>query len=96
MREYATPSTAGTPVTDSLTTDVLTQVERGPETALFRRRDDSSAEWHDVTAVEFRDEVVAVAKGLLATGVRSGDRVGCLWLGLDQALEGSRAHPLHS
>src|SRR5690606_31833537 len=32
--------------------------------------------WNNVTATEFRDRVVAVAKGLAAGGVQPGDRIG--------------------
>ena len=78
MREYATPATIDVPRTASLTADVLAHVERAPETVLFRRRTAADQEWHDITAARFRDEVVALAKGLLAAGVNTGDRVGLL------------------
>ncbi|MFJ6572627.1 AMP-dependent synthetase/ligase [Streptomyces sp. NPDC091292] len=38
----------------------------------------SAEEWFPVTAAEFRDEVLAVAKGLLANGIRFGDRVAVM------------------
>ncbi|WP_432075435.1 AMP-dependent synthetase/ligase [Streptomyces wuyuanensis] len=41
-------------------------------------RKDGEGEWHDVTSAEFRDEVLALAKGLLAQGVRFGDRVAIM------------------
>ncbi|MEU6382795.1 AMP-dependent synthetase/ligase [Streptomyces bauhiniae] len=41
-------------------------------------RKDDQGRWRDVTAAEFRDEVVALAKGLLAQGVRFGDRVAIM------------------
>ncbi len=41
----------------------------------FRRRDDKG-DWVDVTCGEFRDEVVALARGLIAAGIEPGDRVG--------------------
>ncbi|MBM7171798.1 AMP-binding protein [Streptomyces sp. G44] len=34
--------------------------------------------WHDVTSAAFRDEVLALAKGLIAQGVRFGDRVAIM------------------
>lgn len=34
--------------------------------------------WRSVTAAEFRDRVVAVAKGLIAAGIEPGDRIGLL------------------
>jgi long-chain acyl-CoA synthetase len=48
--------------------------------------------WQDVTTTAFRDEVVAIAKGLLVQGIRFGDRVGIMsrtryeWTVLDFAL----------
>ncbi|MEV0926365.1 AMP-dependent synthetase/ligase [Streptomyces spongiicola] len=44
--------------------------------ALSRKGDDG--EWRDVTSAAFRDEVLALAKGLLAGGVRFGDRVAIM------------------
>jgi len=41
-------------------------------------RADGQGGWRDVTAAEFRDEVLAVAKGLLAEGIRFGDRVAIM------------------
>ncbi|MEU5576485.1 AMP-dependent synthetase/ligase [Streptomyces huasconensis] len=43
--------------------------------ALGRKID---GEWHDVTAAMFRDEVLALARGLIAQGVRFGDRVAIM------------------
>ncbi|MFE2425705.1 AMP-dependent synthetase/ligase [Streptomyces sp. NPDC059373] len=37
-------------------------------------RKDGQGTWQDVTAAVFRDEVLAVAKGLVAVGLRPGDR----------------------
>jgi long-chain acyl-CoA synthetase len=41
-------------------------------------RKDDAGRWFDVTAAEFRDEVLGLAKGLLAQGVRFGDRVAIM------------------
>ncbi|MEV6397982.1 AMP-binding protein [Streptomyces sp. NPDC051907] len=41
-------------------------------------RKDAAGQWQDVTSAEFRDEVLALAKGLLAHGVRFGDRVALM------------------
>ncbi|MDH6706751.1 long-chain acyl-CoA synthetase [Kitasatospora sp. MAA19] len=52
----------------------------------------SPDEWQGVTAREFRDEVLALAKGLLTRGVRYGDRVALMsrtryeWTLFDYAL----------
>src|SRR5690606_27828788 len=34
--------------------------------------------WTEVTAAQFRDEVVALARGLIASGIGTGDRVGLM------------------
>jgi long-chain acyl-CoA synthetase len=41
-------------------------------------RKDEAGRWRDVTAGAFRDEVLALAKGLLAHGIRFGDRVAIM------------------
>jgi len=47
-----------------------------PDSAVFSRRVDGA--WGDVTAREFKDQVTAVAKGLIAAGVQPGSRVGLM------------------
>jgi long-chain acyl-CoA synthetase len=46
------------------------------EAVLSRKQPDGS--WHDVTAAEFAAEVQAVAKGLIAEGLRPGDRIAIM------------------
>lgn len=73
MREFSTPPAIALGPTSNLTDDVVENAARHPEQVCFsRRRADA---WVDVTAREFRDQVRAVAKGLVASGVRPGDRV---------------------
>jgi long-chain acyl-CoA synthetase len=76
MRAFANPATYQTPAVGNLTDDVLHQVETRPAAVAFRRK--LGGTWVDVTYAQFRDEVAAVAKGLIAAGVRPGDRVGLL------------------
>ncbi|WP_328535827.1 AMP-dependent synthetase/ligase [Streptomyces sp. NBC_00344] len=65
--------------------------------ALGRKKD---GRWHDVSSGEFRDEVLALAKGLLADGVRFGDRVAIMcrtryeWTLFDFALWAVGAQPI--
>ncbi len=90
MREYATPATLAVPPRGSLTDDVLAHVDEAPDRVLFRRR--LPGGWRDVTASQFQAEVVATAQGLLAAGVRAGDRVGLVsrtryeWTVVDYAI----------
>ncbi|MEU3460970.1 long-chain fatty acid--CoA ligase [Streptomyces sp. NPDC006733] len=48
-----------------------------PDEAVLSRKDERGA-WRDITAADFRDEVVAVAKGLIASGLRPGDRLAIM------------------
>ncbi len=47
-----------------------------PELPLFRRKVDD--DWLDVSAAEFRDEVLALARGLIARGIAPGDRIAVM------------------
>ncbi|MBS2937549.1 long-chain fatty acid--CoA ligase [Nocardioides sp. J2M5] len=89
MREFAAALSISVPTTGNLTDDVVANATQAPDAVVFSRR--SGAEWTDVTAAEFHDEVRAVAKGLVAAGVEVGDRVALLsktryeWTLLDYA-----------
>ena len=60
----------------NLTHDVLDLLASRPEAVVLARRRDGA--WHDVTVEQMHREVTAVAKGLLAAGVRPGDRVALM------------------
>ncbi|WP_037822225.1 AMP-binding protein, partial [Streptomyces sp. NRRL S-146] len=45
---------------------------------LARRADPASTTWEEVTAIELRDQVVDVAKGLIASGIAPGHRVAIM------------------
>ena len=56
-------------------TDLLEKrVENTPNLALFSVPDGDA--WRDVSAKQFRDEVVALAKGFAAAGIQPGEKVG--------------------
>ncbi|MEV6794377.1 AMP-dependent synthetase/ligase [Streptomyces sp. NPDC051320] len=55
---------------------VFDYADEDPHRAALGRKKDGR--WHDVTSREFRDQVLALAKGLLADGVRFGDRVAIM------------------
>jgi long-chain acyl-CoA synthetase len=79
VREYSSPLTVEVPTTGNLTDDVVANAAEAPDAVVFSRRSgDGSGEWSDVTAAEFLSEVRAVAKGLVAAGVQTGDRVGLI------------------
>ncbi|GAA3962642.1 AMP-dependent synthetase/ligase [Gordonia caeni] len=91
MQEYTTPSTLT--VGDDVTTITRIQDLRrnNPTLPVFKRLGDSG-HWLNVTALQFAEEIDAVAKGLIASGVEPGDRVAILsstryeWSLLDYAI----------
>jgi long-chain acyl-CoA synthetase len=55
---------------------LLDRVAKSPTSPLFAvQRGDS---WVDVTAIEFYQQVIALAKGFVAAGINPGDRVGLM------------------
>ncbi|GAA5151409.1 AMP-dependent synthetase/ligase [Nocardioides marinquilinus] len=95
MREYSTPLTLDLPTAGNLTDAVVRNAERAPQRVAFSRRPPAAApdaDWDDVTAAAFLDEVRGVAKGLVALGVGAGDRVVLMsstryeWTLLDYAI----------
>jgi long-chain acyl-CoA synthetase len=57
-------------------TDPLWRNAEDPGLVQFARR--SGAGWLDVTAAQFRDQVIGLARGLIAAGVDVGDRVALM------------------
>ncbi|MFH8476639.1 AMP-dependent synthetase/ligase [Streptomyces sp. NPDC018000] len=68
---------AAAPLVGGLADVVFDYAEDDPHRVALGRKD-ASGHWQDVTAATFRDEVLALAKGLIAHGVRFGDRVALL------------------
>ncbi|WP_432064328.1 AMP-dependent synthetase/ligase [Streptomyces sp. C10-9-1] len=90
---------AAAPQVGGLADAVFDHAEQEPGRIALRRKDTAGA-WRDVTAARFRDEVLALAKGLLAQGVRFGDRVALMsrtryeWTLFDFALWTVGAQPV--
>jgi long-chain acyl-CoA synthetase len=76
VREYSVPATITLEPTENCTDAVFRNAAEAPDAVVFARPHGGA--WQDITAREFRDEVVAVAKGLVAAGVRAGDRVALM------------------
>ena len=99
MREFATPAMAPPLTGGGLADSVFTTAAEQPGLAALSRRS-GDGQWQDVSAAEFRDEVLAVAKGLLHQGIRFGDRVALMsrtryeWTLLDYALWTIGAQPV--
>ncbi|GAA0919138.1 AMP-dependent synthetase/ligase [Streptomyces thermoalcalitolerans] len=79
MPDFAlAPSSVATP-TGGLADSVFETAETRPTLpVLARRTDPSSPEWEKVTAVELRDEVSDLARGLVAAGISPGHRVAVM------------------
>ena len=79
MREYSTPAVVEVAPSADLADVVFERAEREPDAVIMRRQSDGGGPpWRDVTAGQFRDEVTALAKGLIAAGIGAGDRVALL------------------
>ena len=104
MREHSIPALEDVPPTACLTDVVHERAGREPDTVVARRKAGQgwrpgagpagvpAGTWQDVTARQFRDEVAAIAKGLVAAGIGTGDRVALMsrtryeWTLLDYAI----------
>ncbi|MFF7976384.1 AMP-binding protein [Streptomyces sp. NPDC007905] len=79
MRDVALAPAAVPPMTGGLADTIFETAERNPTlSVLARRADAASRVWEEVTAVELRDEVVDLAKGLIASGISPGHRVALM------------------
>ncbi|WP_395293485.1 AMP-dependent synthetase/ligase [Kitasatospora hibisci] len=100
MREFTSPAPAGPPARGGLADSLYDTAERYPGLVQLARRSGSDPQWQEVTARAFRDEVMALAKGLLTQGVRYGDRVALMsrtryeWTLFDYALWSVGAIPV--
>lgn len=77
MREFSVPPLVVVPPETNITDLLLRQAAKPSNPALFSRLDSVGA-WRDVTATDFLADVSALAKGLMASGVGAGDRVGIM------------------
>ena len=77
MREFSVPPLVVVPPETNITDLVLRQAAKPSNPALFSRLDSAGA-WQDVSAKDFLADVQALAKGLIASGVNAGDRVGIM------------------
>jgi long-chain acyl-CoA synthetase len=78
MRDVALAPPAASPLTGGLADSVFETAARTPTLPVLARRSAPSGPWEEVTAVELRDEVVDLAKGLIASGVSPGHRVAVM------------------
>jgi long-chain acyl-CoA synthetase len=98
VREFSMPALAQIPATANLADVVFRRAAEQPQAVVLRRPSGGSAgsggpaDWTDVTASQFKDEVIAVTKGLVAAGIEPGDRVALMshtryeWTLIDYAI----------
>ncbi len=98
MQEFTETAVVAAPTEGSLIDHLTANVAEAPhDIALRRKRNDV---WHDVAFAAFHEEVRAVAKGIAASGVQPGDRVGIMsatryeWTLVDYALWYAGAVPV--
>ncbi|PKW05844.1 long-chain acyl-CoA synthetase [Streptomyces sp. 1222.5] len=104
MRDVALAPDVTSPIAGGLADSVFDLADRDPTLPLLARRADPAATvWEEVTAVEVRDEVTDLAKGLVAAGISPGHRVALMartryeWTVLCHALwaVGAEVVPIH-
>jgi long-chain acyl-CoA synthetase len=76
VRELIVPPVVTVAEDANLTDHIWQNADTHPDVAALSRRVGGS--WQDVTYAQFRAEVTAAAKGLIASGVGPGDRVGLI------------------
>ncbi len=76
MREFSVPLNFAVPADGSAVDAVYAHAAKTPNLVPFKRLTGGS--WVDVTAAEVAEQVTAVAKGLIASGVAPGDRVALM------------------
>ncbi|SBT48515.1 AMP-dependent synthetase/ligase [Micromonospora narathiwatensis] len=93
MREFSVPPIVTVGDSASLTDPVWENAEVAPDTVQFvRRAGGADRARTEVTCRQFRDEVVTVARGLVAAGISPGDRVALMsrtryeWTLIDYAI----------
>ena len=75
MNETFTPAVVQPDPNANITALLLDRVSQTPDAALFALPT-ADGEWSEVTAKQFHEQVVALAKGFVAAGVKPGDKIG--------------------
>ncbi|MGW1889248.1 AMP-dependent synthetase/ligase [Streptomyces sp. NPDC002004] len=77
VREASVPTLAAAVTEGSLADIPFDNAREAPGDAVLARKG-ADGRWRDVSAAEFADEVLAVAKGLVAQGLAPGDRLAVM------------------
>jgi long-chain acyl-CoA synthetase len=90
VREFSVPPAVTIGDNATLVDPIWDNAAAEPDAPQFARRVDGR--WQDVTCAQFLDEVIALARGLLAAGIEPGERVGLMsktryeWTLIDYAI----------
>lgn len=77
MREFAVPPLVSVAAETNITDLLVRQAAKPSNPVLFSRLD-ATGNWQSIRAADFLADVRALAKGLIASGVAAGDRVGIM------------------
>jgi long-chain acyl-CoA synthetase len=90
VRQHSIPALVEIPASANLAGIVSARATENPQQVALRRHDGNG--WRDITIGQFRDDVTGLAKGLIAAGIGTGDRVALMsrtryeWTALDFAI----------
>src|ERR1700752_880476 len=76
VREYSVPATFAVGEHDTIVSSVFSHERDDPDHVIFQRLVDGA--WTDVTSAEAASQIRSAALGLIAEGVKPGDRVALL------------------
>lgn len=77
MKSYDVPLLVESNPKENVTDLLLTRVRKDPSWPLFSRQNPDGL-WREVSSQEFLDEVMSLAKGLIASGIKPGDAVAIM------------------
>ena len=77
MREFSVPPLINVSPETNITDLAIREAAKASNPALFAKLD-GAGQWQDIRATEFLADVKVLAKGLIASGVGPGDRVGIM------------------
>ena len=77
MTFYDVPLLVESNPRENVTDLLLNRVRKDPSHALFSRLN-ADGSWRNVSSQEFLDEVIALAKGLIAAGIKPGDAIAIM------------------
>ena len=77
MREFSVAATVTPAVVHGVADYVFANAAQRPDHAAIRRQD-NAGDWVDVTSTALAEDVLGVARGLVAAGIGAGDRVALM------------------